>query len=234
MMRRQNVLYLKVAEEIKQGIFSGKYPVGELLPTEAEFEKIFNVSKITIRKAIEILASDELVEKKSGRGTTVLTNTPYNRLSKATTFAQSLHKEKLEFEKKSLSFEVVTLKPEHPAYRYFGSTAMCYRRMYYLDHQPFIYFKYFLPYEFHTATLADFKNEPFYRVLSKRGIAITEFKDSLKSISLDFDIQKFMITPEPHGLKRTRVSVTKENRVVEYSEAIYNTALHPYVVEYEV
>ena len=89
-MRRKKALYLEVADQIKEDILSGKYP-GTFLPTETELEELFNVSKITIRRAIEMLATEEFVEKKSGRGTTVLSNRPYNKLSKAGTFTEFLN-----------------------------------------------------------------------------------------------------------------------------------------------
>lgn len=38
-----------------------------------------------------MLATEEFVEKKSGRGTTVLSNRPYNKLSKAGTFTEFLN-----------------------------------------------------------------------------------------------------------------------------------------------
>ena len=44
-MKKTRVLYLEVAEKIKEDIFSGKYPVGTMLPTETELEKLFGVSK---------------------------------------------------------------------------------------------------------------------------------------------------------------------------------------------
>ncbi|MEI5991495.1 GntR family transcriptional regulator [Enterococcus termitis] len=67
-MRRKSVLYLDVAEQIKADIMNGTYPVGSLLPTEAELEQLFDVSKITVRRAIELLSSEELVEKKVVKG----------------------------------------------------------------------------------------------------------------------------------------------------------------------
>ena len=73
-MKRNRVLYLEVADQLKEDIFSGKYPVGSMLPTETELEEMFGVSKITVRKAIELLAADEYVQKKSGKGTTRLRN----------------------------------------------------------------------------------------------------------------------------------------------------------------
>ncbi len=42
-----------------------------------------------------------------------------------------------------------------------------------------------------------------------------------------------MITPEVAALKRTRYSYDLQGEVVEYTEGIYNTALHPYMIEFE-
>ena len=78
-MKRKHILYRDVADKLKEDIMSGRYPIGSFLPTETELEATFNVSKITVRKAIELLAADEYVEKRSGRGTTVLSNRPYNK-----------------------------------------------------------------------------------------------------------------------------------------------------------
>ena len=62
-MRRKSVLYLEVADQIKEDILSGKYPV-ERFTNRNRIEELFNVSKITIRRAIEMLATEEFVEKK--------------------------------------------------------------------------------------------------------------------------------------------------------------------------
>ncbi|TVT06745.1 GntR family transcriptional regulator, partial [Enterococcus durans] len=122
-MKRTRVLYLEVADKIKEDIFSGKYPVGTMLPTENELEELFQVSKITVRKAIELLAADEYVEKKSGRGTTVLSNRPYNRLSKAASFTQILKNSQYEVRKETLELKKIALKKDDPLYGYFGSHA---------------------------------------------------------------------------------------------------------------
>ena len=115
-MKRTRVLYLEVADKIKEDIFSGKYPVGSMLPTESELEELFQVSKITVRKAIELLASDEYVAKKSGRGTTVLSNRPYNRLSKAASFTQILENSRYEVRKETLDLQLVHIKKEDPLF----------------------------------------------------------------------------------------------------------------------
>lgn len=45
--------------------------VGEMLPSEPELEREFGVSRATVRRAVETLVADGLVEKRQGRGTQV-------------------------------------------------------------------------------------------------------------------------------------------------------------------
>ena len=55
-MRQKNqILYQKVFDVLKADLISGKYEVGSLFPTENELEIQFNVSKITVRKAVDLL-----------------------------------------------------------------------------------------------------------------------------------------------------------------------------------
>ena len=54
-------LYLKVLKELKNEITSGVYEIGDLLPTEDELIKRFNMSRTTIRSAIGVLEKDGFV-----------------------------------------------------------------------------------------------------------------------------------------------------------------------------
>lgn len=63
--------YFVVAQAIMNDIEAGRYPVGSLLPTEAEFCKQYNVSRHTVREAIRRLAELGLVAAKAGVGTHV-------------------------------------------------------------------------------------------------------------------------------------------------------------------
>ena len=64
-------LYSQVMEKIKQKIITGEYPTNSKLPNEFELSKQFNVSRVTLRKAIAGLAEDGLIEKIHGVGTFV-------------------------------------------------------------------------------------------------------------------------------------------------------------------
>lgn len=64
-------LYQQLSDKIKKQIIDGQLKPGDRLPTEAEFSQTFNVSRITVRKAIELLVDDEYVIRKQGIGTFV-------------------------------------------------------------------------------------------------------------------------------------------------------------------
>lgn len=63
--------YLRIYEKIKSDIIEGKFQVGDKLPPEIELQKEHGVSRITIKKAMDKLTEESLVERFSGRGTFV-------------------------------------------------------------------------------------------------------------------------------------------------------------------
>lgn len=232
-MKRNKVLYLEVADKLKEDIFSGKYPVGTMLPTESELEEEFGVSKITIRKAIELLAADEYLEKKSGKGTTVISDRPYNRLSKAISFTQVLEKSNREVKKVTLSTNLIELTPEDRLYQYFGKQVFRLERLYLLDGAPYIHLIHYV-----TKELAGFSEEQIettslYRLLNKVGCDIATFKDSFQAIYLSGKQQEKLKTKDNIAIQRDRDSIDSSGNVLEYSRAIYNTSIHPYFIEYE-
>ncbi|MEZ5815900.1 MAG: GntR family transcriptional regulator [Hyphomicrobiaceae bacterium] len=64
-------LYVQLAQTIGGRIATGAYPVGSLLPTEAELGLSFGVSRYTVRQAIQHLRNQGLVSARKGVGTRV-------------------------------------------------------------------------------------------------------------------------------------------------------------------
>ncbi|KRO16945.1 GntR family transcriptional regulator [Lacticaseibacillus saniviri] len=64
--------YQRVADEIKQRIIANVYPPRTLLPDQNALAAEFGVSRITIKKALDGVAREGLIYKKSGLGTYVL------------------------------------------------------------------------------------------------------------------------------------------------------------------
>lgn len=64
--------YIRVYSSIRDWIYQGTYRPGSQLPTEAELCELFQVSRITTRKAVDMLVDEGLVTRQAGRGTFVV------------------------------------------------------------------------------------------------------------------------------------------------------------------
>lgn len=69
-------LYKKIYQSILKDIQSGHLKEGDRIPTEAELAKQFQVSRITSKKALEILAHANLIERHRGKGSFVSSSLP--------------------------------------------------------------------------------------------------------------------------------------------------------------
>lgn len=83
--------YNLVADYIRQRIESGSLPHGHIVPSENELSKKFDVSRDTVRKALEQLEEENLIERKRGSGTYVkeTKKKAANRIAVVTTYVDS-------------------------------------------------------------------------------------------------------------------------------------------------
>lgn len=70
----KKTMYMTVYDHFVQEILNNKYKPGDKLPTELEISSQFNVSRITIKKAMELLTEANYVNRISGKGTYVNKN----------------------------------------------------------------------------------------------------------------------------------------------------------------
>lgn len=70
--------YYDIYLQLKQKIMEGVYEETELLPSENAMAKEYSVSRETIRKALDYLSQDGLIQKKQGKGSIVLNPRLFN------------------------------------------------------------------------------------------------------------------------------------------------------------
>src|SRR3990170_7880516 len=64
-------LYYQIKRELQEKIETGDLPEGSLLPTEAELQRLFGVSRTTVRQALSELAAQGLITRRPGKGTVI-------------------------------------------------------------------------------------------------------------------------------------------------------------------
>lgn len=107
MEKAASPLYLKIAEDIKKKINEGVFPPNTKLPTEFEFEKMYGVSRITVRKALELLVDDEILIRKQRIGTYVMEKKISRNLNQPMSFTKSCLANGNEVSTELLSAELV-------------------------------------------------------------------------------------------------------------------------------
>ena len=66
-------LYHQLMTRIRADIEQGTYPIGSKIPPEHELERLYQVSRVTVRRALAELTAEGLLERKQGKGTFVAT-----------------------------------------------------------------------------------------------------------------------------------------------------------------
>jgi len=83
-------LYIQLAEYLSDEIKQGKYLVGEKLPSEADLCKTFDISRITVRQALNLLAQKDLIFSVQGKGIFVKPKSINQRLNEIVSFSSVL------------------------------------------------------------------------------------------------------------------------------------------------
>ncbi len=100
-------IYQEVYLKIKKLIREGEYEVGDFLPPEAELERMFHVSRTTVRKVMDMLSKEGYIEVKQGRGTRVVDYNSTQHLNGITSISETLKAKGMDVLTKSMYIDVV-------------------------------------------------------------------------------------------------------------------------------
>src|SRR5688572_7476285 len=87
---RPGTRYSTLARLLTEEIESGRYKVGQRIPTEAELTQRFDVSRHTVREALRDLKTQGLILARAGVGTVVRAKAPRTRFMQGVGTLQEL------------------------------------------------------------------------------------------------------------------------------------------------
>lgn len=189
--------YHAVKIDLLNRINTGEFKCGDKLPSESELMSIYNVSRITIRKALEELVADRVVYRVQGKGTFVQSTaeTKETKYRKSVSSCSSLLRSFNMTPTRRIINRKVVPCPESVAQRLNllpDSPVLLYERIYYGDDDPAIYGKSYIALEhlpdFDKFDLAELSmvqiiEEKYYKQIYK-------FDRKLRAISAPNDIAK--------------------------------------------
>lgn len=106
--------HLSISEQLRQWILSGQYLPGDQLPSEHKLMAQFEVSRITIRRALSNLAQQGLVVSQHGKGVFVKERgkVTYSLSSPLTLFDEDMARQGVSNSITNIVYELVTPSPE--------------------------------------------------------------------------------------------------------------------------
>lgn len=213
---------------------SGEYPVQSLIPAEPKLKEEFAVSTITIRRAVEELANEGYVEKRSGVGTTVISNNPVSKLSKGQRFSEYLSDKGHRLQKEIIDISTVDTASHPVLSKHFPGESTCVERLYTIDDKPYIHFRHYISSDITVLKEDVHFEDSLYETMYKQGVQFQRFKDEFDVETPNNRIAKLLLVDQAPMLTRIRFSYDMTDDLIEYSIGYYNTDVHKYVVNFDV
>jgi GntR family transcriptional regulator len=157
--------YQQIADELRVRVASGQLGPGRLLPSEAELSREYDASRVTVRRALEVLRDAGLVDSRQGFGWFVANDPVRQSLGRLGTIESQLAAEGVRSERRILDFRFVA-SPPRVRKVLDSETVLRVRRLNLADDEPFALVTVWCP-ERYGAELsrADVERSPFYELL---------------------------------------------------------------------
>ncbi|EDQ32849.1 Transcriptional regulator [Hoeflea phototrophica DFL-43] len=220
-------VYLLLRDEILNGTFQAK----SLLPGEQKLAEIHSVSRITIRRALEALEADGLIERRAGSGTTVrafddaggqVTADFATLMPQLVEMGQSTTARLLSFSYGPAS-QIVSSAMALPE----GARVQTAIRVRLIDGKAFSHLTTHVPEEIAASyTESDLATTPLFRLLERSGVQVADAHQSVSATLAAPDVAEALGVEIGSALLSIRRVVHDTNgRGVEYLSALYRPDL---------
>jgi GntR family transcriptional regulator len=227
-------LYRQIKGLITSSLQSGEWKPGEAIPSELELAARFKVSQGTVRKAIDELATENLLVRRQGKGTFVATHaeerTQYRflRLVPDDGLPEDRERRFLDCRRVRAPAEIaraLDLKS--------GDPALQVRRILSYRGTPVVLDDIWLPGALFKGLSAERLTEyrgPLYRLFEAEfGVPMIRAEEKIRAVAADADAAALLQVPAGAPLLSVeRLSHTYGDRPVEVRRGLYNTASHFY------
>lgn len=190
--------YKQIKEDIVEDILSGVYEPGEMIPKQSDYAGMYNVSRLTVRKAIDDLVRKGILRTERGKGTYVqeLATKAYG-FQRLAGFSSNVVSDKLRVHSKVLNIQ--EMEADHSLARHLqiavGSKVVMIGRLRYINDNCMAYQKSYLIRE--RLGAIDFKAEnleqsSLYDVLLKKaGIVCSYLDERFRAIRANRELSSY-------------------------------------------
>jgi GntR family transcriptional regulator len=231
-----STLYAKVEEAIATEIAAGEYGAGDQLPTEDALLERFQVSRITVRRAIQNLVSRGLLEVRRGRGTFILPPRIEAELTRLTGFVEDMNAAGRKATARLVNRKVISASARVAKRLQLtkGTKVMLIERVRLADGVPISFDQTFLPLDIGRQIVRnDLTVQPIFTLLEERyAVPLIEADYELEAVTADKSLAEVLqIRVGAPIFQIERTSMSTGNRPVDYEVLSYRGDLVRFVTK---
>ena len=207
-----------------------KYKPGDLIPTEAELQARFDVSRATIRQAIADLVYSGLVERKRSQGTRVASGRFEATLQELASFTNEMMSSNLNLTTHILQF--LYIQPPEPAQEAMDLRAdemvAMMERARFVDDRPIAVERWYAPLKYFPGISKDMfkpsgmEQSTYYMMMKRYNIQVTRTVDSVFAVGLQPHEARILKVEQGYpALLRSRISYDANDIPVNYASGVY-------------
>jgi GntR family transcriptional regulator len=229
-------IYYQLENILREKILSGEFAEGEQLPPETELIRQYNVSRITVRHALDLLAQEGLVKRIRGRGTFVTRHKSVRGTIRLTGFLEDLMAMGIETTARVLEFRRVSASPDVASSLQVdvGTPIWLIKRVRYVKNTPYSYILNYVPEDIgEKVTREELEKGSLLKLIEeKMSIRLGEALQVISATLADTSVARVLHTRVGAPLLFIeRIVYTTKGRAVEYVRTLYRSDLYCYTVK---
>lgn len=221
--------YRTIADDLRRRLESGEFAAGRMLPSESELSSAYDASRVTIRKALEGLRAEGLVDARQGFGWFAAGNPLRQSLGRLGTIEAQLAQSGVEGGRRVLDFGFIKA-PARARAVLACDTVLRVRRLNLADGEPFARVTVWVPESLgEHLSRAEVERSSFYELLPLQlGRAVQSIGASAASAA---DAELLEIPPGSPVLRCERITEDVDGRAVLLSEHVFPSLRTEFVVD---
>jgi GntR family transcriptional regulator len=225
----REVRYRSIADDLRRRLLSGEFATGRVLPSEADLGAAYDASRVTVRRALDVLREDGLVESRRGAGWFVPADPLRQSLGHLGTIEAQLTASGLATERRVLEFGFTRASRQVRAVLG-ADEVLRVRRLNLADGVPFARVTVWVPAALGAdLSRADVERSTFYELIPVELGSATQTIGAAAATADDAGVLGIPVgTPV---LRCTRITLDTGGKAVLYSEHVFPAARTEFVVE---
>nr|WP_321460534.1 GntR family transcriptional regulator [uncultured Cohaesibacter sp.] len=232
--KKTGPLYAVLSRRIEKGIENGLLLPGHSLPAERELAELAELSRVTVRKAIQELVKKGVIEQRQGSGSFVRepTGKVEQSLSHLTSFTEDMMARGLKTSSNWLEREIRRPSPEEILTLGLSASGSvsCLHRLREANGQPMALERAVLPVDI-LPNPEDVKSS-LYEILEKNNNRPVRAVQKISAVNLQAPQAELLgVEPGIAGLSIQRISYVKSGRAIEFTRSLYRGDTYDFVAE---